>query len=286
MKKIPVKQLHPGDERGSEGRFSIRALESLLRGKDLLQDLHRHDFFFILLLEKARGWHEIDFVKYPLRDKMVFLLRPGQVHRLHIQAGSRGYLAEFDLSFYHPKQNLTELRWQKAISRNHCRVDTKRFEKLRRLLLQMMEEFKTRPEGHEAAIRAGLDLFFLEYIRQSAAPGVKKEAASGYVQDRYAELMQLLEQHIRSHRTVRAYAQWMNLSPYQLNAIVKAATGKTVSALINDQVILEAKRELLATGKQVKELADELGFEDDSYFIRFFRKHTGFAPATFRRNFR
>ena len=62
--------------------------------------------------------------------------------------------------------------------------------------------------------------------------------------------------------------------------------GKTVSALINEQIILEAKRYLLATSGQVKDIADQLGYEDVSYFIRFFKKQTGYSPEAFRKNFK
>ena len=65
----------------------------------------------------------------------------------------------------------------------------------------------------------------------------------------------------------------------------KVTVGKPASKLINDQVLLEAKRYLLATPNQVKDIADHLGYEDISYFIRFFKKHTGFSPEAFRKNF-
>jgi AraC family transcriptional regulator, transcriptional activator of pobA len=62
--------------------------------------------------------------------------------------------------------------------------------------------------------------------------------------------------------------------------------GKTVAQLIDEQIILEAKRYLLATPNQVKDIAWDLGYEDVSYFIRFFKKHTGLTPDAFRKNFR
>jgi YesN/AraC family two-component response regulator len=78
----------------------------------------------------------------------------------------------------------------------------------------------------------------------------------------------------------------MKLSPYQLNAITKATIGKTTSDLINEHLVLEAKKHLLATTNQVKDIAFQLGFEDVSYFIRFFKKHTGYSPEVFRHNSR
>ena len=78
----------------------------------------------------------------------------------------------------------------------------------------------------------------------------------------------------------------MNLSSYQLNEITKSTIGKTASALLTERIILEAKRYLLATPNQVKDIADMLGYEDVSYFIRFFKKHTGYSPEAFRRHFK
>jgi AraC-like DNA-binding protein len=77
----------------------------------------------------------------------------------------------------------------------------------------------------------------------------------------------------------------MNLSSYQLNAITKKTLGKTCSQLINEYILLEAKRYLLATSEQVNQIADHLGYEDVSYFIRFFKKNTGHSPEAFRYNF-
>ena len=82
------------------------------------------------------------------------------------------------------------------------------------------------------------------------------------------------------------YAEMLHLSNYQLNAITKTTLNKTASELINEYMILEAKRNLLATSNLVNQIADDLGHEDVSYFIRFFKKHTGYSPEAFRQNFK
>jgi AraC-like DNA-binding protein len=107
-----------------------------------------------------------------------------------------------------------------------------------------------------------------------------------YTQERFEEFLELLEKHSTTHKQVSQYTDVMNLSPYQLNEITKTTIGKTASELINEHIILEAKRHLLATPNQIKDIADHLGYEDVSYFIRFFKKHTNYSPEAFRRNFR
>src|SRR5690349_18989798 len=101
MKEISIRQIKEPDF--SEG-FSIRNIGTLLSEKDLVQELHRHNFFFVLFLEKGKGEHSIDFTNYPVDDYSVFFMRPGQVHQLTLKQGSKGYLIQFNREFYTPKE--------------------------------------------------------------------------------------------------------------------------------------------------------------------------------------
>lgn len=284
MKKIPVRNIN-ATRVPSPGKFTIRRLGDILGGHDLHHELHRHNFYFLLAVETGKGQHDIDFAPHPVQDRSVFLLRPGQVHQLELKAGSTGFLVEFDNAFYQPKEKASAQRFRKAMARNCCRPEKNRFGKLNALLENMFAEYTDRPDAWQDAIRAGLELFFIGLVRQSSNPGVTSTAAGSYAMGRFEEFMELLEKHIATHKQVSRYTDLMNLSAYQLNEITKAAVGKTVSDLVNEQVILEAKRFLLATANQVKDVADLLGYEDTSYFIRFFKRHTGQSPETFRKHF-
>ncbi|WP_336514438.1 helix-turn-helix transcriptional regulator [Pollutibacter soli] len=287
MKTIPVRHIASAQRlHNGAGRFSVRDLEQVLNGKDLVHDLHRHDFYFVLAVHSGSGIHEIDFVQYPVQSNAVFILRPGQVHRLELTADTTGFLLEFDLSFYQPKNTIAEHRWKKASGKNYCEIEDARFKKLHVILANIFDEYFLKQEGYIEAIKANLDLFFLEYIRQSKNQNSIVKSESGYIQERFEEFVRLLETNIAGMKNVSDYADLLSLSPYQLNSIVKTSVGKTVSDLINDQIILEAKRHLIATPAQVKEVADQLGYEDPSYFIRFFKKHTGQSPEAFRKNFK
>jgi AraC-like DNA-binding protein/mannose-6-phosphate isomerase-like protein (cupin superfamily) len=287
MKTIPVRHIASTQTlQSSAGRFSVRELQQVLNGKDLVHDLHRHDFYFVLTVQNGSGIHEIDFVQHPIQANAVFILRPGQVHKLELTADTTGFLLEFDLSFYQPKNTIAEHRWKKASSKNYCEVEAARFQKLQTHLANIFYEYSSKQEGYLEAIRANLDLFFLEYIRQSKNSNNIVKSEGGYIQERFEEFVRLLETNIVCMKNVSEYADLLSLSPYQLNSIVKTSVGKTVSDLINDQIILEAKRHLIATPAQVKEVADQLGYEDPSYFIRFFKKQTGQSPDAFRKNFK
>ena len=286
MKSFPVRQITLSHERVISGRFKIRAVENILGGEDLLHEFHRHDFFFVLALEKGDGTHEVDFTPYKLHDNSIFFLRPGQVHRLELKAGSTGFLMEFDTAFYHPVDNTANQRLTKASNKTFCAFEDSRFKKLLSLLKYMFNEDREKQEGYVEVIKANLDVFFIEYLRQSRNPDGTLKNARSYTQERFEDFLGLLGPHITSKKQVSQYADLLNLSIYQLNAITKTIIGKPASELINEQIILEAKRYLLATPNQVKDIADHLGYEDISYFIRFFKKHTSYSPESFRKNFK
>ncbi len=161
-------------------------------------------------------------------------------------------------------------------------MEVHRFKKLQAILSQIFEEYMDKEDGYLDMIKASLEIFFIEFVRQSPNPNSISQNISSYNQERFEEFLACLDKHITTHKQVSDYTNKMSLSPYQLNEITKAAVGKTPSELINEQIILEAKRYLLATPNQVKDIADHLGYEDVSYFIRFFKKHTSLSPEAFR----
>lgn len=287
MKTIPIRQIASArKEQNTIGRFSIRKVQDILNGKGLQHDLHRHNFYFILLIEKGKGVHEIDFVPHPVTDQCVFMLKPGQAHQLQLTAGTTGYLLEFDTEFYHPIHKESVQRMRKASSKAFCQLEAGRFGKLHAILSFIFEEYSSKEEGYSDAIKASLEIFYIEMIRQSPDPENAGINGSAYTQEKFDEFLNLVETHFSTHKQVAQYTDMMSISSYQLNDITRSAVGKTASTLINEHILLEAKRHLLATPNQVKEIAGYLGYEDPSYFIRFFKKHTGVSPDVFRRNFK
>lgn len=287
MKNIPIRQLGTAQsENPFLGQFKIRRLEDIVGETDLVHQLHRHDFFFILAVQKGTGQHTIDFTPFQVQDHVVFILRPGQVHQLELKAGCTGFLLEFNTEFYSPKDKVASQRLRKASNKNYCALELNRFDKLYAVLSSMFQEFRDKQEGYQEVIKACLDIFFIEVVRQSPNPKGEPKVNNPYSQERFEEFLALLEKYLATHKQVSQYTDLMSLSPYQLNEITKSSVGKTASELINEHIVLEAKRYLLATPNQVKDIADLLGYEDFSYFIRFFKKHTGYSPETFRHNFK
>lgn len=283
---IPIRHILSGpDEPDFAAMFKIRTLSSLLSGGEMVRQLHRHSYFHVLVLDKAAGRHSIDFIHYPVSDHTVFFIRPGQVHALTLKKGSSGFLIQFGKNFYLPSEQPAIRTFRKVSSKTHCAVESGRFEKMSAIVESIFQEYNAREHGYQQVIQNYLENFFIELSRQSRNPAKPADPANGYMQDRLEEMMELMETYIAQHKEVSYYADALHISTYQLNAATKALLGKTCSEVINDHIVLTAKRYLLATSDQINQIAWHLGYEDVSYFIRFFRKHTGYTPELFRRNF-
>ncbi|WPO84270.1 helix-turn-helix domain-containing protein [Chryseobacterium sp. JJR-5R] len=92
----------------------------------------------------------------------------------------------------------------------------------------------------------------------------------------------LLDQHFLTVKSPSQYAGKLNISAAYLNECLKKSTGQTVSYHIHQRIILEAKRLLFHSGKSVKEIATELGYDDYPYFSRLFTKIAGMTALAFR----
>ena len=283
MNKINVRQIKEPDF--SEG-FSIRDIGTLLSESDMMQEVHKHNFFFVLFLEKGKGEHSIDFINYPVDDYSVFFMRPGQVHQRTLKQGSKGYLLQFNREFYKPKEEPVNFILRKVSNKNHCPLSAERFKKINSQLSFIFEEYTQKQDRYKESIIAYLDILFIALARQSPNPHKLSNDTKLYAQERLEELQDLIEKNIYSKRKVSDYADMLAITPYQLNAITTSTLQKTASVLINEHIILEAKRQLIATTNQIAQVADVLGYEDPSYFIRFFKKQTGLTPEAFRQNFK
>lgn len=96
------------------------------------------------------------------------------------------------------------------------------------------------------------------------------------------KLTNAIEVHYKTLHQPREYEKLLHVSASVLNKAIKTYFRKTLTALIAERLIIEAKRQLYLTAKPVKEIAFELGYVDEFYFSRFFKKNVGVSPQAFR----
>jgi AraC-like DNA-binding protein len=283
MQEITIRNIK---EPHFSGSFEIINLGDLLVDINMEEGLHRHDFFFLMVLEEARGKHHIDFNKFPITSNTIFFIRPGQVHELILEQGSKGYLITFDSNFYSFSCNQEKEVFHKVLQYNYYSFGNQKIDDVLSIFKYIFNEFSQKKIGYKEVIKANLNILFIELMRDIQEENIKIKQNDPYEQELFEKFMQLLESKICTNKQVAEYSKMLNITPYKLNTITKKMFGKNSSQLINEQIILEAKRLLLATSNQINEIAFKLCYEDPAYFIRFFKRNTGYTPQVFRQNFK
>lgn len=287
MQHIPIRSIRPSHPAAVPTTdVHVRRLQEVLKGTKREESLHRHEFYFLLVVHRGAGSHEIDFVSYPVVDHSVFFVRPGQAHRLALEAACTGYLVEFSTDYVRRTSGLPKELFRRASRHGVLQPEPSQFNEICATINSIQNEQQTASLGTQHAIDAHFSLLMIELARLCNVESYKSVQQPAYALERYDELVDLIEQHLAQHKLTSDYARMMHMSVYQVNALAKSLTGNTCSELINACIITEAKRHLLATTEQVKEIAYHLGYEDPSYFIRYFKKHTGVSPDAFRRDYR
>lgn len=284
MENIPIRNIKGQSEPQLSSSYSIRDITPLLVENDMVQELHRHDFFYILIIKKGSGQHEIDFTNYNINNHTIFIMRPGQVHYLNLKAKSTGYLIQFKTDFLYSHNSASQNHLTKLIQYNLYKIEPQGFNKIEGILLEALNEYTDKAKGYQEVLKANLSIFLIELLRQRQDKIMPAVLGSPYAQEKLEVFLELVETNIAKYKQVSHYTDLLHLSSYQLNAITKALLNKTPSEIINEYILLESKRQLLATSNQVSQIAYHLGYEDASYFIRFFKKHIGSSPEAFRNN--
>jgi AraC family transcriptional regulator, transcriptional activator of pobA len=164
------------------------------------------------------------------------------------------------------------------------RLDEQAQYKLKLLLDVFIEEFNTSDNIQNDMLLMLLKrlIIFITRLARSEYIPVKK------IQDERFHVIRkfnlLVEANYRTEHSVSFYAQELCKSPKTLSNLFAIYNHKSPSQVIQERILIEAKRLLCYTDKSVKEIAYDLGFEDISYYSNFFKKHTGLSPVDFRNN--
>lgn len=99
-------------------------------------------------------------------------------------------------------------------------------------------------------------------------------------------IVSLFKQYVSEHflqlHQVSDYAAMLNITPKYLNQVVKRVMGVTAKYVIQEQLLIQACRDLKFSNGSVKEIAYKLGFSESDHFSHFFKKSTGHSPTDFR----
>lgn len=240
---------------------------------------HRHGYFELFFFTKGGGKHLIDFKAFEVEDHSIHLVGPGQIHLLQRVPDSYGAVIHFSTDllegmrsaivhspFLHnstvPSVALTEAEYTEM-----------------QWLLDRLQQESVRKPVHAELMKSYAVVIVLKYLQlmESRFPEL-----TGVVSDTFNDFRLLAEKEFVQHHAPAYYAEKLNITEGQLQKLCLKCTGHSTADYLKRRMLLEAKRLLFNSSRSIKEIAYELGFEDPSYFNRFFRKNTNHTPKEFR----
>lgn len=245
---------------------------------------HRHNYYEIFFFTKGGGEHVIDFKTYPILDHSIHFVSPGQVHLVKRELDSYGSIILFSRDFFYigsdGQQTLFNFPFLNNSPYPVLKTSAAEYDSFSTLLQQVQNESEKNQEVYKEILRSYLKVILLKCLPLFDAnyPEHLMKPTSAF-----NKLREMVEKDYRTEKLPAYYAEKLNMTEKKLNAICKENVGENVGDYIKNRVLLEAKRLLNNSEYNIKEIAYFLGFDDPSYFNRFFRSKTGESAGDFRK---
>jgi len=234
---------------------------------------HRHaDFVQLLLVQEGQAEVSFDGTLHALDGPLAVIVPAGVVHGFRFRAGTQGHVVTLGADFI-ARAPAADDPLRRALTAGQAMAldpdPARRAAWLAAEMLALQDEWAPRdpllPALAEALARC--------VARRSEA------LAASAGDTRLDRFRQLVEVHYRSHRDLAFYADALGMTARTLSRLTAARLGCTPMDLVHRRLASEARRLLRYTNATAAQVAGELGFEDPSYFSRFYLRMTGRRPA-------
>jgi AraC family transcriptional activator of pobA len=284
-KPIPSYSLRQSSVQGNHlFEMNVCNGEFLKRKADYLAP-HRKDFYMFVLVRQGSSRHWVDTTPYVLKNNTFYVSSPWQVHIKEKSKPLEGIIVSFSEEFL--AMDETNSIKQLPIIKNTCNaheftLQPNELAFIEDVLQKMLDEYQSTNSWRNAMLLSYIRILSIYTSRLYNEQYTNDNKERTLLQ----QFRQLINDHITEMHQVADYARLLNITAGHLNDVIKQQSGKTAIAHIHERLVMEAKRRLFHTGLSAKEIAWELGFEDASYFNRFFKRMAEQTPATFRQSTR
>ena len=246
--------------------------------------VHRDDYYILGVVKSGTCHVSIDFKEYVFSAGDVVCTQPNQVHHI-IDTGNADVLLLFiDGVFIDTptKQIIAEY----VLSPVPFKINDIQYTDLGQLFSMILRRMNGgNPDHKSKAVIQNLSCAVVGIITDN----IQKYIGQNHKNRRHIKitlaLKALFSEEKQLNRSVSYYAEALHISPVYLNEVVKNVTGESVSKYIQNELILRAKRMLVYTSLNVREISIDLGIEDYAYFTRLFTKAVGVNPTSYRKKY-
>lgn len=150
------------------------------------------------------------------------------------------------------------------------------------LFLAIEREARVQAVGQSTAGMALLVAIAIQMGRLARSHDIAPPNAPSRKAAQIEKFRGMVDDDFKKHLPMGDYAGALGITPGQLSRLCREVLGVSSLDIVNARLVHEAQRVLVYTGNSIKQIAYALGFADETYFCRFFRKHTGLSPREFR----
>lgn len=254
---------------------------------DKITSPHRANFYHIVWFQTGITNHWIDFRTLEIKDNTLLFIEKDVVHAFAKEASNiAGKAILFTDNFFGKTEADTNLLDTSILFNDLlaiCQIDAQNNTQIfENLISLMMGEFNHDVDSFQANIlRNYLHNFMLlaeRLRRKQNFIELPKSLELNYV----LEFKQIVNKEFKHQKKVSFFAEKLNISEKRLNKALSKILNKTAKEIIDERIILEAKRLLTNTTLSTKEIAYELGYDEPTNFIKFFKKHEAITPSVFK----
>lgn len=262
-----------------------------VKNKSIIEVPHKHDFYLCVFFVEGEGIHEIDFNAYTIQPGTVFFLKPGQTHWWKFIKEPNGYIFFHTQDFYEFQfldRKLAQFPFYYSYNNPpFLQLKPKEWNTIATKFKEINTEFYTNYTYRKQKIASLINIVYIDLTRFYTTVNTQQETS---IPSTYLQFVQHLEadieKYFKDQKSVKFYANQLNITPKHLNRIIKATLNKTTSELILDRVLLEAKRLIVHSNNNLASIAEDLGYYDYAYFSRIFKLKCGVSPKEFKNNYK
>lgn len=249
--------------------------------------LDRSNYFSVILVLNGSAEFLLDLNAVVLSANSLITLSPYQPVNIRCIETCGGYMINFHADFFCLHKHRNEVSCNGVLFNNIYKtpvisLTSAEVQALTHVVSGIITEMQQPVSAAYEILLSYLKILLIAASRMKVARREPQDFPAGIVPGILDTLKTAIEQKFRTLHSPGEYAALLNSSTALLNRAAKAYFHKTLSQLIADRVILEAKRELYLTSKPVKLIAYELGFNDEFYFSRYFKNKLKISPQFFR----
>ncbi|TZF99092.1 helix-turn-helix domain-containing protein (plasmid) [Chryseobacterium panacisoli] len=240
-----------------------------------------------VVLWKGSGVFSVDDINYSYSGHNILFLSPYQKLKLVSESDENIDVLFFHGDYYCIEYHKEEVACNGLLFNNiylnpGVELSEGNYHYILELFNHIKKEESEKHQFSESIIKTYIQLILAIGSKQKSSIENSRFSHDKLPNKNAAEFQKLLEVHFKNEKELSFYSDRLSITNNTLSKAVKKEFAKTPTQLINERIILESKKLLHLTYRSVKEIASELGFTDEFYFSRYFKKSVGCSPKKYR----